>query len=101
MHLKGYDSDKEAVAEIAICVNDKVIYKGPVKLAKKKHSEWALELPDGLLKAGENEIIIINTTPDTEVDGEGGYFFRAKRDYYWGWFMVNGLRFSFDSSKKP
>ena len=101
MHLKGYDSDKEAVAEIAICVNEKVVYKGPVKLAKKKHSEWALELPDGLLKAGENEIIIINTTPDTEVDGEGGYFFRATRDYYWGWFMVNGLRFSFDSAKKP
>ena len=80
--------------------NDKVVYKGPVKFAKKRASEWALELPDGLLKAGENEIIMINTTPDTEVDGEGGEFFRAKRDYYWGWFMINGLRFSFGLNNK-
>ena len=40
----------------------------------------------------ENEIVIFNTTPDTEVDGEGGINYTAKRNYFWGWFMIRDVK---------
>ncbi|MBP5544884.1 MAG: DUF4838 domain-containing protein [Kiritimatiellae bacterium] len=95
LYLKGIDNDKEGVAQIMVKVNGEAIYEGPVGWRKDKHGEWALELPGGLLKAGENEIIVMNTTPDTEVDGECGDLFRAKRDYFWGWIMLDGIRVAF------
>ena len=37
--------------------------------------------------------VIRNITQDTEVDGLGGVNFAAKRNYFWGWFMIDRLNF--------
>ncbi len=99
--LAGIDNEKEAVAQIEVKVNSKVVYSGPVKWGKDKHSDWAIEIPDGLLKAGGNEIQLRNTTPDAEAsqDGLGGDAFRAVRNYYWGWFILDRMSFSFSKTK--
>ncbi len=91
--LRGIDNEKDSVAEIEVKVNSRVVYHGLVKWGKSEHSDWKIELPAGLLKAGANEIHIKNTTADTEVDGETGDRFRATRNYYWGWFMLDEIRF--------
>ena len=93
MILKGIDNEKEAVAEIEVAVNASVIYKGPVKWSKAAHTEWTLKLPAGLLHAGSNEIQLKNPTPDNEKNGEGGDAFRATRNYFWGWFMLDSVSF--------
>lgn len=102
--VSGIDSEKEAVAEIEVKVNAEVVYAGPVRWGKTRHSEWEIDLPAGLLKAGANEIQFRNTTPDAEaaLDGEGGDDFRAIRNYFWGWFMmdkVEAVLFSGDMTK--
>lgn len=95
MVLSGIDCEKEVVALIEVKVNSKVVYAGPVKWGKDAHSDWAIDLPAGLLKKGGNEIQFRNTTPDSEAaqDGLGGDAFRAKRNYYWGWFMLDKVSF--------
>ena len=95
MVLSGIDNEKESVALIEVTVNSKVVYAGPVKWGKDAHSDWEIELPAGLLKKGGNEIQLRNTTPDSEAsqDGEGGDLFRAKRNYFWGWFILDKVAF--------
>ena len=93
MVLSGIDNDKAAAAEIEVKINGRVVYAGPVKWGKDAHSDWTIDLPAGLLKAGSNEIQFRNTTKDTEKDGEGGDAFRAVRNYYWGWFMLDKVAF--------
>ena len=96
MALTGIDNEKEAVADIEVKVNSKVVYSGPVKWGKDAHSDWTLDIPAGLLKAGANEIQFRNTTPDAEAarDGLGGDAFRATRNYYWGWFILDKVAFA-------
>ena len=95
MVLTGIDNEKESVALIEVKVNSKVVYAGPVKWGKDAHSDWTIDLPAGLLQKGGNEIQFRNTTPDTEAaqDGEGGDLFRAKRNYFWGWFNLDKVSF--------
>ena len=95
MLLTGIDNEKESVADIEVKVNSKVVYAGPVKWGKDEHSDWILELPAGLLKSGENEIQFRNTTLDAEAaqDGAGGDAFRATRNYFWGWFYIDKVKF--------
>ena len=102
MVLSGIDCEKEAVALIEVKVNAKVVYAGPVKWGKDAHSDWMIDLPAGLLKTGDNEIQLRNTTPDAEADKDGlcGDAFRAARNYHWGWFMLDKLSFVFVNQPK-
>ena len=95
MVLSGIDNEKEPVAGIEVKVNSQIVYAGPVKWGKDAHSGWTLDLPAGLLKSGVNEIQFKNTTPDAEaaLDGAGGDAFRATRNYYWGWFILDKVSF--------
>lgn len=95
MVLHGIDNEKESVADIEVKVNSQVVYSGPVKWGKDAHSDWTLDIPAGLLKAGANEIQFRNTTPDVEAaqDGLGGDAFRATRNYFWGWFYIDKVKF--------
>ena len=96
MAMTGIDNEKESVADIEVMVNSQVVYAGPVKWGKDEHSVWTLDLPAGLLVAGENEIQFRNTTPDAEAeqDGLGGDAFRAVRNYFWGWFYIDKVAFA-------
>ncbi len=95
MVLSGIDNEKTAAAEVEVKVNSNVVYAGPVKWGKDEHSDWTIDIPAGMLKAGGNEIQLKNTTKDAESaqDGEGGDAFRAVRNYYWGWFILDKLAF--------
>ena len=102
MTLSGIDNEKPAAARIEVKVNSWTVYAGPVKWGKEEYSDWEIVLPAGLLKSGSNEIQIRNTTPDAEaaLDGECGDAFRAARNYYWGWFILEKLSFAATDGRK-
>ncbi|MBR4652513.1 MAG: DUF4838 domain-containing protein [Kiritimatiellae bacterium] len=93
LSVMGMDNDKKVAAKMSLAVNGKVVYKGAVPWKHRKWSEESFEIPAGILHKGENDIVFENTTPDMEKDGEGGDRFRATRDYFWGWYIVERLRF--------
>ena len=68
------------------------IFKGPSPFSKKEWKEIPFSVPHKLLVAGDNDILFLNITPDREIDGEGGVQFMAKRDYTWGWFMIDFIK---------
>lgn len=69
--------------------------KGAGTFLSQTGRKATIDLPAGLLQKGGNEIQFRNTTPDTEAaqDGEGGDLFRAKRNYFWGWFNLDKVTF--------
>jgi len=96
MIVTGIGSEKpNDFADMEILVNGKVAYKGKSAFGGEKHHDVAYTLPAKLFKAGENDIAFKNVTYDKEAafDGEGGANFRAKRDYNWGWYAIDKLRF--------
>lgn len=92
LEIYGIDNEKKDPALMKIEVNGKKIFEGKVPWGKDDWSDRKFHVPAKLLHKGENDIVIFNTTPDTEVDGEGGALFVAKRNYYWGWFMVRDVK---------
>ena len=92
LEIFGIDNEKKEPSRMKIEVNGKKIYEGKVPWEKDDWTSQKFPIPAKLLHKGENNIVIFNTTPDTEVDGEGGEHFRAKRNYFWGWFMVRDVK---------
>jgi len=100
MFLCGIDNDHPSVAEMEVVVNEKTIYSGKVPWKKDAWSEAPFVIPAKLLTEGDNEIKILNTTGDgDEKDGDCGEMFRAKHNYYWGWFSIEKLRFEVEWGK--
>ena len=93
LKINGIDNEKKASALMEISVNGKKIFTGNVPWGKEKWTKQAFRIPAGVLKKGENEIVLANITPDTEKDGIGGVAFLAVRNYYWGWFMISEMEF--------
>ncbi len=91
--ITGIDNEKAAKAEMELVINDKSVFRGQVPWKKNRWSAEPFEIPAGLLKSGNNDIVIRNVTPDTEKDGACGDQFLAKRNYFWGWFMIEKLHF--------
>ena len=92
MSVAGLDNEKKAPAMIDVIVNGQSIYKGAVPWEKNKWTEKNFTIPAAAFKSGDNDIIFMNVTPDTEVDGVGGRNFAAQRNYTWGWFMVQEVK---------
>jgi len=96
MIVTGIGSEKpNDFADMEILVNGKIAYKGKSAFGGEKHHDVTYTIPAKLFKEGENDIAFKNVTYDKEAafDGEGGANFRAKRDYNWGWFAIDKLRF--------
>ncbi|MBQ9774918.1 MAG: DUF4838 domain-containing protein [Lentisphaeria bacterium] len=95
LKIYGVDNEKKAPAKMKLEVNGKVIFTGDVPWGKDDWSYANFTVPAGVLKKGDNDIVIFNTTADTEKDGYGGPAFAAKRNYYWGWFAIRDVRVVF------
>jgi len=92
LEIYGVDNEKKDPALMKIEINGKKIYEGKVPWEKDDWTSQKFQIPADVLQPGENTVVIFNTTPDTEVDGEGGVNFLAKRDYFWGWFMIRDVK---------
>ena len=92
LEIYGVDNEKKDPALMKIEVNGKKIFEGKVPWGKDDWSEQKFPIPADVLQKGENTVVIFNTTPDTETDGLGGVNFTAKRNYFWGWFLVRDIK---------
>ena len=92
LEIYGIDNEKKDPALMKIEVNGKKIFEGKVPWEKDDWTSRKFPFPAELLHKGENNIVIFNTTQDTEVDGLGGADFIAKRSYFWGWFMIRDVK---------
>ena len=92
LEILGVDNEKKDPALMKIEINGTKIYDGKVPWGKDDWTGQKFPIPANLLRTGENEVVIFNTTPDTEVDGEGGVNYTAKRNYFWGWFMIRDVK---------
>ena len=95
--VTGIGSEKpNDFADMEILVNGKVAYKGKSAFGGEKHHDVTYTFPAKLFRAGENDISFKNVTVDKEAafDGVGGANFRAKRDYNWGWYAIDKIRFT-------
>ena len=93
MKIAGIDNEKKEPAEVEIRINGKRLYHGKSPWKKEVWSEALFPIPTAFLVRGNNNIVIMNRTPDKEKDGEGGVNYLAKRNYYWGWFMISDVKF--------
>ena len=92
LEIYGIDNEKKDPSLMKIEVNGKKIYEGKVPWEKDDWSAQKFPIPADTLHPGENNVVIFNTTPDTEVDGLGGAGFTANRNYFWGWFMIRDVK---------
>lgn len=102
LRLQGLDNDKKEKAEIKITINGKIIFNGPVDFAKNKWSWRTFELPRACLSAGENLLVIQNTTGDNDqkpAGAAGPADDALAQDHNWGWCMVGQARLIFEKKK--
>ena len=92
LEIYGIDNEKKDSALMKIEVNGEKIFEGKVPWEKDEWTSRKFPFSAKLLHKGENNIVIFNITQDTEVDGLGGVLNMAKRNYFWGWFMVRDVK---------
>ena len=92
LEIYGLDNEKKDASLMKIEINGKKIYEGKVPWEKDDWTSQKFRIPADVLQTGENTVVIFNTTPDTEVDAEGGVNYLAKRNYFWGWFMIRDIK---------
>ena len=92
LRIFGIDNEKKEPSILEVLVNGTRIFKGHAPWKKDEWTEKEFSVPTNVFRAGDNEISLLNQTEDTEKDGEGGAAFRAKRDYNWGWFIVEKIK---------
>ena len=106
MTLSGWDDEKPGRTTFRILVNGKEIFSGAntfpetASTAKTLPGQMSFIIPAGLLKKGENRIVMVNTVKDdpkravrqlkNPTKPEDGYM--MKQDYYWGWLGIDELR---------
>ncbi len=95
LRLQGLDNDKKEKAEIKITINGNSIFNGPVEFAKNKWGWLTFEAPQAFLKAGENLLVIQNTTGDNQhmpAGAAGPADDALAQDYNWGWCIIGQAR---------
>lgn len=92
MKISGIDNEKKELSLMELRVNGKTVFQGHSPWKKDSWSEAEFQIPADSLIRGDNSIVIMNMTPDKEVDGAGGVNYTAKRNYYWGWFMIADVK---------
>lgn len=76
VHLKGRDDDAAGACEIEVKLNDKVLFEGPNTFPSDGWQTQRIPVPDGVLKAGTNELVIRNREPAGEA-GQPPWFMVA------------------------
>ena len=88
--IEGQDDDKPGVSQMNITVNGKTIFSGLNRFPERSWGRMGITIPAGLLKAGQNTIVIANTTPDTP--SRSARFTdaaQAAKDPQWGWIVLS------------
>ena len=88
--VEGLDDDKPGRSTFRITVNGVEIHNGPNAFPDKSWGRMGFSIPAGVLKAGENEILIRDTTPD--LPSRSANFSddeRGKNDPQWGWIGIS------------
>ncbi len=93
LEIEGQDNDKTEKALMCVKINKKVIYEGETSLTKKDWGWMSINIPSKLLQKGKNLIEFENITPDIEKDEEKiNIIIEGRKNYYWGWYIISGLK---------
>ena len=88
--IEGQDDDKPGTSLMRVTVNGKVVFSGPNRLPELSWGRMGLNIPAGVLKAGDNTIVIANITPNRPP--RSGRFTdpdEAAKDPQWGWIVIS------------
>ena len=88
--IEGQDDDKPGVSIMSISINGTPVFSGLNRFPERSWGRMGFSIPSGLLKVGENTIVIANTTPD--VPSRSARFTDAKEaanDPQWGWIAIS------------
>ena len=88
--VEGQDDDKAGTSAMRVAVNGTAIFSGPVAFPERAWGRMGFNIPAGVLKAGENTIVISNITPDAPSRSERfAEPAAAAKDPQWGWIAVS------------
>lgn len=88
--VNGVDNEKKDPAMMRLLVNGEQVYEGKVPWGKDAWSFRNFEVPVKYWKKGDNEIQVLNITPDKEAFTQGR---QGSLNYYWGWFIIDECQF--------
>ena len=88
--IEGQDDDKPGTSAMRVSVNGKEVFSGPCAFPEFAWGRMGLNIPAGILKAGENLIEIANITPD-EPSRSARFTDKkeAANDHQWGWIVLS------------
>ena len=93
IRLEGLDDEKPGRAACEVLLNGKTVFSGENTFAEDDWSGMEIKIPDGILKQGENTMIIRNTTQDKSLpQGTTQLQEKPQEDYSWGWIMISGVK---------
>ena len=90
LSIEGQDDDKFGTSEMRVTVNGSEIFSGPCKFPERAWGRMGLNIPAGILKQGENKIVIENITKD--FPSRSALFDDPKaaaNDLQWGWIALS------------
>jgi hypothetical protein len=87
LYLRARDDDGAGKCGIAVAVNGKTLFEGPNEFAENRWQVLRLAIPTSALKAGDNELVIRNLSPEGKL-GMPPWFMVAGaviagKDYIW------------------
>jgi len=91
--IEGMDDEKPDRALLQVQVNGQTLFNGTNAFKENAWSQVTMPVPATLLKAGKNEIALMNMTPDSgpgeltdevAIQAAG----RRKQGYFWGWMGI-------------
>jgi hypothetical protein len=62
--VEGQIGDQPGASQMSVTVNGETVFSGPARFPEKAWSRMGINIPAGVLKQGENTIVIANTAPD-------------------------------------
>lgn len=67
VHLKARDDDAPGTCRVSIVLNGRTLFEGPNRFSDGRWKVEKLPIPEGVLKAGQNELVIANLEPQGQV----------------------------------
>ena len=64
--VEGQDGDKAGASRMSVTVNGKKVFSGPVAFPERAWNRMGINIPAGVLKEGENTIVIANAAPNAD-----------------------------------
>ena len=96
--IDGMDDEKPGHTTFKLVVNGKEVFSGPNTLSETGWSQMGVDIPEGALRKGKNQIDLVNTMEDRpedkkkmpQVDIDLGDIYQI--NYWRGWLMLDKIR---------